>query len=93
MSIQSIFMGEDSNRLHSQFMGGSEDSDSNFTSVGDEDLLEWTTGVVGYCSSDTSYCSSWMRSLESRASTHSTSRCTWETVAVIVGHDKRHSID
>lgn len=67
MSIQSILMREDSNGLHSQLMSCSKDSDSDFTAIGNEDLLERTTGVVGYCSSDPTYCASRMRSLEARA--------------------------
>lgn len=66
MGIQPILMGEDGDGLHSQFMSSSEHSDSDFTSVCDKDLLQGTSGVVRYCSSDTANCSCWMRCLEAR---------------------------
>lgn len=89
MRIQPILMREDGNGLHSELMGGSEHSDCDFTSVGNEDLLEWTSGVVCYCPSDASNCACWMGSLEARGCTESTSRCSWLRVA---GCDRRMRI-
>lgn len=90
--IQSVLVGEDSNSLHCQFMSGSEHSDSDFTSVGNEDLLERTTSVVCDCATDTSYCSCWMRRLEARRRAQSTSRCSWERVAG-TRHGRQHGVE
>jgi hypothetical protein len=43
---ETILVGKESNGLHGELVGGTEDADGDFTAVGDEDLLEDIIGLA-----------------------------------------------
>ncbi len=66
MSSHSVLEGVDGDGGHGEFVCGTEDTDGDFTSVGDEDFLEWTcmAGLFAAESLDASELSEVVRARE-----------------------------